>query len=95
MEFLVLAYDGKDEGAKARRLAARPAHLEGVKELISNGSFVSGGAILDDAGEMIGSTLHLRFPSRADLDRWLENDPYVTGEVWKDVAVFPIRLVPT
>ena len=30
MEFLVLAYDGKDPEAPGRRLAAREAHLEGV-----------------------------------------------------------------
>jgi uncharacterized protein YciI len=41
---------------------------------------------------MIGSTLYVEFDSRAELDSWLEQDPYVTGGVWKDITVQPIRL---
>lgn len=93
MEFLVIAYDGKDAGAKARRLNARPAHLDGIQVLRANGSFINGGAILDERGEMIGSTLYVDFPSREACDQWLKNDPYVTGGVWVDVEVKPIRLV--
>lgn len=93
MEFLVVAYDGKDADAKKRRLDARPAHLDGIHVLKANGSFINGGAILDDEGNMIGSTLYVEFPSRAALDQWLTNDPYVTGGVWVDVEVRPIRLV--
>ena len=92
MEFLIIAYDGKDSEAKQRRLNARPAHLEGVQAMKQNGSFINGGAILDDNGEMIGSTLYVDFPSREELDHWLRNDPYVTGRVWVDIEVKPIRL---
>jgi len=92
MEFLIIAYDGKDTEAKQRRLRARPAHLDGVQVLKQNGSFINGGAILDDNGEMIGSTLYVDFPSREELDHWLHNDPYVTGGVWVDIEVKPIRL---
>jgi len=93
VEFQVRAYDGKDEGAKERRLKARSQHLELVRQLQEKGHFINGGAILDDAGEMIGSTLIMDFPSRQDLDQWLRNDPYVTGKVWKEITVEPIRLV--
>ena len=93
MEFMVVAYDGKDAGAMNRRLQAREAHLQGVKRLIEAGAFISGGAILDDAGNMIGSTLYLEFRDRAELDDWLRNDPYSTGGVWIDVLVRPVRLV--
>ena len=93
MEFLVVAYDGTDPEAKDRRLAARQAHLEGVQTLIEAGSFINGGAILSKSGEMIGSTLYVEFESRKQLDRWLEADPYVTGGVWVDIDVRPIKLV--
>jgi uncharacterized protein len=66
MEFHIHAYDGKDDGAKKRRLKARSHHLEVMRQLQANGHFVSAGAILNDAGDMIGSTLHLDFPSRAE-----------------------------
>jgi uncharacterized protein YciI len=93
MEFLVVAYDGTDAGAKERRLKARSAHLDGVGCLKEKGHFINGGAILDPNGEMIGSTLYMEFPSRQEMDEWLKNDPYTTGGVWVDVKVEPIRLV--
>lgn len=93
MEYLVIARDGTDPQAQARRLAAREAHLDGVKTMIAEGTFIEGGAILDGEGNMIGSTLYVAFDDRADLDHWLETDPYVTGDVWQEIEVQPIRLV--
>ena len=75
MEFLVMAYDGKDPDAKARRVRARQAHLDGVRGMKEVGTFINGGAILDDNGEMVGSTLYMDFPSRTALDQWLASDP--------------------
>ncbi len=57
------------------------------------GHLIEGGAILNNEGEMVGSTLYLRFDSREELDRWIANDPYVLGNVWIKVEVKPIRLV--
>jgi uncharacterized protein YciI len=93
VEFLVMAYDGKDSEAGERRLRARPAHLDNMAVLRAAGVFINGGAILDDHGTMIGSTLYMNFESRAALDQWLQSDPYVTGGVWVDIEVKPIRLV--
>jgi uncharacterized protein len=92
MQFLVTAYDGKDEAAADRRKAARPAHLEGASHLSKAGNIIVGGAILNENDEMIGSTLCVDFETREDLDEWLANDPYVTGGVWQDITVQPIRL---
>ena len=92
MQFLVVAYDGKDKDAKNRRAAARSSHLAEAQELKEAGNIIVGAAILDENEEMIGSTLCVEFESRADLDEWLANDPYVTEGVWKDIAVQPIRL---
>ncbi|MDO7565736.1 MAG: YciI family protein, partial [OM182 bacterium] len=61
-------------------------------ELKNKGNLIAGGAILDDAGSMIGSTTYVEFESRAELDAWLERDPYVTGDVWRDITITPIRL---
>jgi len=93
MEFMVIAYDGTDSAARERRANARPAHLRGVDRMRAEGSFIEGGSILNENGEMIGSTLYLQFPSRAALDEWMKHDPYVTEGVWHDVKVLPIRLV--
>lgn len=92
MQFVVTAYDGTDEEAPQRRAKAREAHLDGARKLQESGNLIAGGAILDDDDAMIGSTLYMDFESRAALDAWLESDPYVTGDVWRDITVQKIRL---
>ena len=92
MQFLVTAYDGKDAGAPARRQAAREAHLAGGRRMKEDGVMLLGAAILDDNGNMIGSSMIVDFPSRADVDAWLAKDPYTTGGVWKEVSVVPCRV---
>ncbi len=91
MQFLVTAYDGTDEEAPTRRAAARPAHIEGAQVLKNNGHILIGGAILDDDGNMIGSSLVVEFDDRDALDDWLNNDPYVTEGVWQDITILPFR----
>ena len=92
MQFLVTAYDGKDDGALDRRMSVREAHINGANELKEAGHLIAGGAILDEAEQMIGSTMFVEFDSKAELDQWLASDPYVTGNVWQDISVLPIRL---
>ena len=92
MQFLVVAYDGKDKDAKNRSAAARPSHLAEAQELKKAGNIRVGAASLDENEEMIGSTLCVEFESRTDLDEWLANDPYVTEGVWQDITVQPIKL---
>jgi uncharacterized protein YciI len=94
MQFLVLAYDGRDEGAVERRLQARPAHLAVAEKMAASGMLRYATAILDESDKMIGSMLVLDVGSRDDVDRWLEEDPYVTGNVWQDVTVTPCRTAP-
>jgi uncharacterized protein YciI len=92
MQFLLLAYDGTDDGAKARRAAARPAHFAGIEPMIERGELRAAGAILDDSGDMIGSAVLAEFPSRADLDAWLAREPYVKEGVWQQIEIRPFRL---
>ncbi|MBT3530273.1 MAG: hypothetical protein HOF74_04240 [Gammaproteobacteria bacterium] len=92
MQFMITAYDGTDENALERRMSVREAHIEGAKVLKEAGNMIAGGAILDEAEQMIGSTVYVDFDSREELDQWLANDPYVTGNVWQDITVLPIRL---
>lgn len=91
-QFLMLAYDGTDEGAGQRRRAARPAHFEGIKPMVAKGELRAAGAILDDAGKMIGSAVMAEFPSRAELDAWLAREPYVKDGVWQKIEIRPFRM---
>ena len=95
MQFLILGYDGKDTEAAARRTAARPAHIALGDQLVAEGKLLFGTAILNDAGAMIGSMLVGEFENRAELDKWLEVEPYVTGKVWEKVEIQPCRVGPS
>ncbi len=92
MQFLVIAKDGTDADAPARRQAARPDHLKLATAMAEEGTLKSGGAILDDDGAMVGSAAIMEFPDRASLDEWLARDPYVTGGVWQSIEVHPFRV---
>jgi uncharacterized protein YciI len=95
MQFLVIARDGADAAALDRRLAARALHFERLPAMLAAGEMLMGGAMLDDDGRMIGSTVLVDFPDRAALDRWLAEEPYVTGDVWRDLEILPFRLAVT
>ena len=94
MQWLIIARDGTDPGAPERRQAARPAHLENAARLQAAGHLLVGGALTDEAGNMIGSAAVAQFATRAELDQWLRTDPYVTGGVWRDIEVIPYRVAP-
>jgi uncharacterized protein len=91
MRYVVIARDGTDDDAKARRLRVRPEHLRQIEPRVERGEILVGGAILDEAGDMVGSVLLVDFETRDDLDDWLRTDPYVTGGVWVDIEVQPYR----
>lgn len=91
-KYLIYALDGTDEQALGRRMAAREEHLRMVGELREAGNFIMGGAMLDDEGKMIGSTLLMEFASRQELDAWLGKEPYLLQNVWVDVKVHPFLM---
>src|SRR3954453_15913425 len=91
-QFLVIAHDGTDAEAPARRQAARAAHLEGVRPMVERGEIVAGGALLDEAGGMAGSAVIGDMPDRAAGDAWLAGGPHGTGAGWRTVEVRPFRL---
>lgn len=92
MQFLLTAYDGTDAEALQRRLKVRGEHLEKNDGLKKTGEFLFGGAILDEAGKMIGSMIVYEFPDRQSLDKKLKEEPYITGGVWKKIEIHPFRL---
>jgi uncharacterized protein YciI len=95
MQFMLLAYDGKDSGALSRRRAARESHLALGDRLVTEGKLLFAAAILDADGKMIGSMLVLEFPSRIELDEWLEIEPYVSGDVWREIEIRPAKVSPS
>jgi len=91
-QYLIIAQDGKDEEALDRRKEVRPLHLAGAKTLKENGNFVIGGAMLDDDSNMRGSIMIVQFETPEDFQKWYDNEPYITGGVWKTIEVKPFRV---
>ena len=89
MQFLIKAYDGPDMLDK--RMAVRPAHLEGMRKLGKRVVFAGG--LLDDAGRMKGSALVMDFPDRAALDDYIQNEPYVRAGVWEKIDIETVNAV--
>ena len=89
MQFLVKAYDG--EGMLDKRMEVRPRHLEGMKAL--GRQIICAGGLLNDEGKMKGSALVMEFESRAALDEYLKNEPYVIEGVWQKVEVETMNVV--
>ncbi len=96
MQFLIIAYDHTDEGAFARRMKAREAHIAHIAVAKAKGHALMGAAILDDeTGKMTGSSLIVEFPTRDECERWLDTDPYLTEKVWEHVYVQPCQVAPS
>lgn len=94
MQFVVTAYDGTDAGALERRLAAREQHLEVAKAMFEKGVLLYAAALLEDNGKMNGSVLICEFESREALQGWLDKEPYVTGDVWRQIDVREAKVPP-
>lgn len=91
-QYLINALDFTDEQALERRMQARQAHLENVKQLKSKGRYFIGGAILNDVGKMIGSTMIVQFETPEALQEWLNDDPYITSQVWDRIEIKPFKV---
>jgi len=95
MQFLILGYDGKDEKAFERRMAVRENHLTNAKTMIADGQLLYAAGILNDEGKMIGSMMVAEFDSRDEMnEKWLNNEPYITGKVWDKIKIHPVNVPP-
>ncbi|HTK12745.1 MAG TPA: YciI family protein [Xanthobacteraceae bacterium] len=96
MDFLVVMRmrDPKDAELQRKRAEWRPAHLERASGFRERGHLVLGGALFDDAGNPAGSAVIARFDSRADLDAWLKDDPWVVNGVYTEFDITPFKIAP-
>ena len=97
MLYAILGEDA--QGSLAKRLAARPAHLERLKELQDAGRLILAGPCpaIDspDPGPagFAGSLIVAEFDSLADAEAWAAADPYVGGGVFANTRVLPFKKV--
>lgn len=94
MLYVVIAHDGTAPGVFERRMQIRPEHMANGEKMMTEGSFLFGGAILDGAGKMAGGVLIVDFERREEIDEWLETEPYIVNKVWEQVVVHPFLVPP-
>lgn len=86
-------------GSLGKRLTARPAHLERLKELQDAGRLLLAGPCpaidAPDPGPagFAGSLIVAEFDSLAEAQAWAAADPYVTEGVFARTTVRPFRKV--
>lgn len=87
MQFTIIGLDGTDAEAPKRRQAVRSDHIKLGDELVASGNLWYAAALLHDDGSMKGSVYVVDFENEGALDEYMEKEPYVTGDVWRDVTV--------
>ena len=97
MLYAVIAQDV--ENSLDKRLSARPAHVERLQQLKSEGRLILAGphpAIdSDDPGTngFTGSLIVAEFDSLESAQQWADEDPYLSAGVYKQVTVKPFKKV--
>ncbi|MFQ3322263.1 MAG: hypothetical protein ACI90U_000069 [Pseudomonadales bacterium] len=82
-----------------KRLAARPDHIQRLKDLVEQGRLLVAGphpAIdNEDPGEagFTGSLVIAEFDSLEDAQSWADDDPYIAEGVYAKVIVKPYKKV--
>lgn len=95
MFYAIVGQDAPDSLAK--RLAARPAHLERLHALQQAGRLLLAGPFpaIDSndpgAAGFTGSLIVAEFDSLADAQVWADADPYVAAGIYATVSVKPFR----
>ncbi len=97
MLYAIISEDSSD--SLSRRLAARPAHLERLNALQSQGRLILAGPhpAIDsdnpgDAG-FTGSLVVAEFSDLTEAQAWADADPYIEAGVYAKVVVKPFKKV--
>ncbi|WOE30454.1 MULTISPECIES: YciI family protein [unclassified Acinetobacter] len=83
------------EGTVEKRLAIRPQHLARLSQLDAEGRLIVAGAMPKDPNNpqagFYGSTIIVDFDSRAALDAWLAEEPFLKEGVYSQIDVKPFN----
>ena len=97
MLYAIVGQDVPD--SLARRLAARPAHLDRLHalqqagRLLLAGPFPSIDSIDPGAAGFSGSLIVAEFDSLGDAQAWADANPYVAAGIYAGVSVKPFKKV--
>ena len=76
----------------ALRAETRPAHLDYIRARIGN-VLLAGPILAEDEKTPAGSLLVVEFGTRAELERFSAEDPYVKAGLFQSVTMRPFRKV--
>jgi len=95
MWYAIVALDHAE--SLARRLQARPAHVQRLNDLQAQGRLLLAGPFpaidSEDPGPagFSGSLIVAEFTDLAAAQAWADADPFVAAGVYRDVSVRPFR----
>jgi len=95
MWYAIVALDHAE--SLARRLQARPAHVQRLNDLQAQGRLLLAGPFpaidSEDPGPagFSGSLIVAEFADLAAAQAWADADPFVAAGVYRDVSVRPFR----
>ena len=95
MWYAIEGFDRPD--SLSARLAARPAHIERLRQLLDAGCLLLAGPFpaidSDDPGAagFSGSLIVAEFSDLAAARAWADADPFVAAGVYREVVVRPFR----
>lgn len=89
MLFTVIRHDKLN--SVALRQSERPKHLVYLEQVVP--CIKSGGALLDDRGQQIGSILIIDVADRAAAEEFAATDPFVAAGLFASTYIAPFRPV--
>ncbi|WP_137181665.1 YciI family protein [Roseomonas sp. AR75] len=93
MAWLIIAFDGTDAEAPARRAAARDEHVAVITAEAEAGRLALGLPLHDEAGNSLGSVMVLD-TDKAGLDAYLGKEPFARRGVWQRIDTHSFRIAP-
>jgi uncharacterized protein YciI len=89
--YAFIGYDGP-RGAELRKVH-RPAHLEGIDELVAEDRIHHAGPLLGDSGAPVGSLILFEAETLDEARRIAAGDPYVTEGIFERHEVRETKVV--
>lgn len=94
MAWVIIAFDGEDAGAPARRAAARERHLAVAEAWARDGRLALSLPLFRGGGGAGGSLVVLNVPDRAGVEEYLRAEPFAAEGVWQRQTIHPGRTAP-
>src|SRR3954462_13448328 len=94
MGFVLIADDGEDPAAAARRGAGGEPHVESIRSNAAAGRLVMSGPRLREDGSTAGSLQFFGVPSMAEMAEYLAAEPFIRDGIWVRHEILPFRIAP-